>query len=546
MTDGPSDALLLKTFGPRLLAYLCNVDEQQVDVRFRESTLLPEQSEAALRQLIPLAERVATERLDRPGIPLSLSRDLLGLVPDGADTSIGNIVRLSAGGDIGTPEPGLAVAGDEVKALLFRLARDAYPQLLVPVDEPWHHLHLSFFRHPSRAELQRAVDEDEQFSRMYPSEDGDLGRGGVVFNSLGRGGTIQSVMFGETLINAAWDLAIMSTSSPTLAELYEAISASVDVLRCAISGQPAETRALLAFTGITTSGRSIETPWGDLRPITDDERTSAPSMLDGAVSGTDSEGRSVTVSYAGEVVLDTALPFALTVHEWRTGDEFPDCPSFEQLGGSQALRRRSEGLQLAVLLAVERPAGQWATARFTWHWIADPTAHGRSMGWADPRSSPGFMPTELSEEECQALRDWCELIEANWSSTVDIAVRRVLSAAQGRTDPSDRLVDSVIAWENLFGTSEGEPRLRISSAMAWLLADTAAGRADLQREIKQLYDDRSKIVHGGSFNETAIAEKANRALDLALSSLRALIGSRTDVLSSPDGSARSLKLILDS
>ncbi len=81
--------------------------------------------------------------------------------------------------------------------------------------------------------------------------------------------------------------------------------------------------------------------------------------------------------------------------------------------------------------------------------------------------------------------------------------------------------------------------------MAWLLADTAAGRADLQREIKQLYDDRSKIVHGGTFNETAIAEKANRALDLALSSLRALFGAHTDVLSLPDGSARSLRLILD-
>lgn len=332
MTDGPSDALLLETFGCRLLAYLCNVDEKQVDDRFRGGTLLPEQSEAALTQLIPLAERLARERLDRPGLPLSHSLDLLGLVPDGADTSIGNILRLSAGGEIEQPETGLAVVDDEVKALLCRLARDAYPWLQVPLEEPWHRLHLSFFRHPSRAELQRAVHDDEQLLRMYPSEDGDLGRGGAVFNSLGRGGTIQSVVFGETLINAAWDLAMMSTSSPSLADLYQAISASVDVLRSAISGRPTETRALLAFTGITTSGRSIETPWGELRPITDDERSSAPSTLDGAVSGTDSEGRIVTVSYAGEIVLDTALPFALTVHEWREGDQFPRRPVRRAVG----------------------------------------------------------------------------------------------------------------------------------------------------------------------------------------------------------------------
>jgi hypothetical protein len=29
VTDGPADALLLETFGPRLLAYLCNVDEKK-------------------------------------------------------------------------------------------------------------------------------------------------------------------------------------------------------------------------------------------------------------------------------------------------------------------------------------------------------------------------------------------------------------------------------------------------------------------------------------------------------------------------------------
>lgn len=94
----------------------------------------------------------------------------------------------------------------------------------------------------------------------------------------------------------------------------------------------------------------------------DNETASAPSMLDGAVGGTDAQGRSVTVAYAGEVVLDTALPFELTVHEWRAGDDpFPG-RILDQLTGHHALRRRSEGLPLAVLLAAERPPGQWATA----------------------------------------------------------------------------------------------------------------------------------------------------------------------------------------
>ena len=154
------------------------------------------------------------------------------------------------------------------------------------------------------------------------------------------------------------------------------------------------------------------------------------------------------------------------------------------------------------------------------------------------------MPTELSSGECEAVEFWCELVEAHWSPRVDIAVRRVLSAAHARADPADRLVDSVIAWENLFGTSEGEPRLRISAAMAWLLARSGVERQDLQREVKQLYDDRSKIVHGASFNEVAIAEKASRALELARRSLRVLLQERPELLGLPDGAARSLSLIL--
>ena len=546
MTNGTSDALLLETFGPRLLAYLANVKVNEVEARFREDAPLPQRSQAALAELVPLAERIARERLDQPGLPLSYSLELLGLVREGSDVSIGNEIRLGAGGNVDAPSPVPDEGADAVLSVLLRLARDAYPQLLVPVDEPWRHIHLSFFRHPMQADLQRAVHEDADLGRMYPSDDGQLGRRGEVFNSLGRGGSVQSVMFGETMVRAAWDLALMTNDAPALADLYEAVTESLAVLRSALAGDEAETRALISFTGFTTGGRSISTPWGPLRPIGDQERTEAPSMLEGAVSGTDAEGRSVTVNYAGEMVLDTTLPFAATVRESSSGDDVHDWPTFESLRGAQALRRRSDGIRLAVLLGVERPAGQWATARFAWHWMADPTSHGRSMGWSDPKSSPGFMPTELSSAECEVVADWCELVETNWSSRVDIAVRRVLSAAQVRNDAADRLVDSVIAWENLFGTSEGEPRLRISSAMAWLLAETAAERSALQREIKRLYDDRSKIVHGGTFDEAEVAEKANRALELARSCLQVLFKDRPEILSLSDGSARSLALILDS
>jgi hypothetical protein len=160
------------------------------------------------------------------------------------------------------------------------------------------------------------------------------------------------------------------------------------------------------------------------------------------------------------------------------------------------------------------------------------------------RSSPGFMPYELSPQEFESVGEWALLVESRWSPRIDIAVRRFLSAANARTDMADRLVDAVIVWENLFGTSQGEPTLRISAALAWLMADDAATRELLQIELKGIYAYRSKIVHGERSNESSLGEQADAALNHAREALRVLFRDRPDVLALPDGAARSLPMIM--
>jgi len=158
--------------------------------------------------------------------------------------------------------------------------------------------------------------------------------------------------------------------------------------------------------------------------------------------------------------------------------------------------------------------------------------------------SPSFMPYEISTKECDSVELWSTLIDQRWTPAIDISVRRLLSAANARTDMADRLVDAVIVWENLFGTSQGETRLRISSAMAWLLAGDQSTREQLQTKLRKIYDDRSKIVHGGKADEAVLAEQANAALMHARDTLRVLFSDRADVLALPDGAARSIRMIL--
>lgn len=544
MAPQPEEALLVETFGLRLLAFLCGTGEEEMEQRIEGAVTLPDPSEVVLiNYLVPLAETVAQQRMEHPGIPAAFGLEALGRFDPTVGTTVGNALREAAGGTVLAPVRGTRSDDDPVKASLFRLARDAYPQLLARIEEPWHMPHLLFFHHPARSELEAALAADEQLSQLYPDEDPGLGRRDVMFNSLGRGGSIQSVMFGETVISAAWDAVTMSTEAPMLDDLLEAIDSNIDVIRTAVEGGQPGVPALLVFTGVTTAeSREVATPWGPLRPLREVERRAAPSMLEGAVSGTDQDGRSVTVSYAGELVLETTVPFGVTTRPWDDMERgFPDFP---HVSGAEALRRRIEGVQLAVFLTVERPPGSWATARLAWQWLADPLSQGRALGWADTRSSPGFMPYELSSEDCDAVASWAQWIDDGWTPRVDIAIRRTLSAAHARTDPADRLVDAVIAWENLFGTSEGEPRLRISAAMAWLLEAEEDERRSRQDQIKRLYDDRSKIVHGAQFDDQVIGERANDALSLARQSLQVLFRARPDLLELPDGAARSIRLIL--
>jgi Apea-like HEPN len=544
MKVGAIEALLLEAYGERLLAYLCGADRHSVSRRLDEGVELSPQAEHVItRFLLPLAESVARQRADNPGLPPAFFLDALTQFDVANETSIANAIRVAAGGTLPSALTGTEADADPVKSALFRMARDAYAQLLATGDELWFMPRVSLYQHPVRRALDAAVAEDAALAALFPEDEPGLGRRGFVFNSLGTGATMQSVMFSETVIASAWDVANMTTDEPSLEDLLRAIDSNVDTIREAVAGGSPLVPARLVFTGITTDpGTEVIMPWGTLRLMSDVERRAAPASLEGAVSGTDQDGKSVTVSYAGEVVLDAHVPYQLVIRPCadleRNEHGWPPMP------GAAHILRQVDALRLAVLLSVDRPPGSWVTARLAWQWHADPLSPGRSIGWSDVRSAPGFMPYHLSAEDCQQVAAWGSRIDAHWKPQIDIAVRRVLSAAHARTDPADRLVDSVIAWENLFGTSEGEPRLRVSAAMAWLLEPDAGSRLARQDQLKRLYDDRSKIVHGAPFDERRLGERANEALAVARSTLGLLFRDRPDLLGLRDGAERSLRLLL--
>lgn len=279
---GQLEALLLESFGLHLLSFLCGVDQDEMLARLNGKLALPVAAESVLTaDLAAIAQHVAAQVASQPTLPKRFSLDVLARPVGRNDESLGALLRLSARGGLPDelpPHP----AGDAIKVALRRLSVDVFPLLLAPEDPHWRMPLVSMYQHPVRQALQAAVQEDPRLRQLFTADDPGLGRSGYIYTSLGRGGSIQDVMFGELVIGSAWDSLTMTQDSPSLSDLIQQVEANVDALRSVAAGGQKAVAARLVFTGFTTSqSRSIVTPWGVVRRIHDWERRLAPPWARG-------------------------------------------------------------------------------------------------------------------------------------------------------------------------------------------------------------------------------------------------------------------------
>jgi hypothetical protein len=111
-----------------------------------------------------------------------------------------------------------------------------------------------------------------------------------------------------------------------------------------------------------------------------------------------------------------------------------------------------------------------------------------------------------------------------------------------RQNVGDGLVDAVIALESMFaGTDKAELRFRIAAAVAWLLEpDDPKRRSSMYREVRDLYDARSKIVHGAAWTADQ-GQARERAFEIGRDCLKMLYVDFPHLLRDDQ---RSVKIIL--
>lgn len=192
----------------------------------------------------------------------------------------------------------------------------------------------------------------------------------------------------------------------------------------------------------------------------------------------------------------------------------PDAPA--------ELEKQMRAVPLAIALATQ------LAGRMVWTSVAD--AHMGLLPWSF-RSDPHALRAGVVEASKEPqIVDWLELLNRLKRNNLRIAERRLMSMLSERPQPADRLIDAVIVWEALFG-GDSEMTFRISTGIAFLVGETPAEIDDIRRKCTNLYNLRSKLVHGSiDVDDPRVTESANQASDLALRAMEALYRDAPDLL----------------
>lgn len=106
-------------------------------------------------------------------------------------------------------------------------------------------------------------------------------------------------------------------------------------------------------------------------------------------------------------------------------------------------------------------------------------------------------PIKLKQSSSEVVINKYDTIKSIDTSTIEIAKRRLLSAAGGRDDPTDAYIDAVMCWENIIG-AETEVAFKVCASIAKLVTENVVDQLAVYEKLKGVYDQRSKLVHGSS------------------------------------------------
>lgn len=367
---------------------------------------------------------------------------------------------------------------------------------------------------PDLQELAETILADPEFELISPRE-GELDP--MIFHP---GGGMR--MPGRELIYSLFSTAfrhMFFLGLPDEESVYiRTVLEGFEELRKAVRGEPVRSYEVKGLAQITIPANShLSTPWGTIRP--------APSV----------EGHFVFPRLGQpntRALLIEPKLVPLVFDRSPSPDVMMQPPSDHDL-------RSSYLLPLSCALASKDHMTPVVPV-ITWSTFLVPFQG--SFGYSMPMLGPIFGPEHDATQLLEDLEDWARLIERTHSPEVDVAAKRLVSAVAHRADKADALIDAVMVWENLLGTSN-EVTFRVSASLAKLIESDPEKRIKLKKAFSDVYGVRSRIVHGTPVDATAVQAASSEAIGTAVLALRQSYRKGRDWLSM-SSAARSEEILL--
>jgi hypothetical protein len=252
---------------------------------------------------------------------------------------------------------------------------------------------------------------------------------------------------------------------------------------------------LIGYTGIQLSPDSqVRTPWGVLK--------AAPSNFRVGI------GSNITTAIL-------AAPCTMTLQISR--EEYP-----AQLPAGAPVSSGIEGARrlLPMAFALASSQSPRCVPMVTFEAALLPLVALNS--YRNPGILYPVQPTPRpTSEELEATEAWAERLEESRAGSLQIAERRLVSAIAQRAENDDALIDAVIAWESLVGTRY-KTTARVAGALTNLLESESSERPALRRRLLEIYDLRSRVVHGDLAGGDNVSAASNQAIDIGLHAVRKL------------------------
>ncbi|MFI0368849.1 hypothetical protein ACH35V_13265 [Actinomadura sp. 1N219] len=531
---------LQDAIGDRLLKYLLDCTSRSLE-EMLSGDLSPSEKRIEIINILSGMKQQLPENLDEAAKNEAL-RNWLTQVDSNGKPVVG-VLRQHVSGAEPVPE-----SQDSLEAVMGVLAVECYPAFLFPLDsfggqmpilqEVSRQVYSLILRHPQAEEFSNLILSDPTFRDAFAAEEKHSGRVAMVYRNTGRAGGVQLSMLPATILIAAWR---HTQDAPSPQAFATEAMEQLRLVRNVFAGRQGIVSAKLAFAGVLLpSNANLNFGEATVRPVNESDRKIVPESLKGKLGGTDSSGNSTTINYDGDVLLECSFFYKVRVEKRQQNIELP-FP--EDMRPPPVLEQVSTRLRFSLMLATKRvPRAQLVP---TWRYFDEPLGQGTDISWSDPRMGSPIMPTQLTEAEAQSWGEWYQRLDAQHVDTIELALSRILRAVAERREPSDVLIDSVIAWENLFGTKEGEPTFRVTMCLASLLKESLQERKEFKTRLGKIYALRSKVVHGSGKPKEGEYPLCYEALDVAIDAVRLLTSDRVDILKLRDGAARSATLLLE-